>query len=69
MADLPTSTPVAVPELSPLLTAMEENLHGHIAFLQQQRPEMRVEDHKDLLLVDSGLPTETFDKTARAHLG
>ena len=61
MADFPTSTPVVVPEPSPLLAAMEENLHGHVAFLQRQRPEMRVEGHEDLLSVNSGLPMETFD--------
>ena len=46
---------------------MEEIPHGHIAILQRQRPEMRVEDRKDLLPVNSRLPMETFDKIARAN--
>ena len=67
MADLPTSTPVVVPELSPPLAAMEEFPHGHIAILQRQRPEMKVEDRDDLRPVNSGLPMETFDKIAPAN--
>lgn len=53
---------------SPLLTAMEENLHDHIAFVPRSTPGMIVRDEPDLLLVDSGLPSDTFNKVARAHL-
>ena len=53
---------------TPLLEAMEENLHGHIAFVQKQLPAMTVDDREDLLLVDAHLPTDTFNKIARARL-
>jgi ribosomal protein S18 acetylase RimI-like enzyme len=53
---------------SPLLEAMEDNLHAHVAFLQRQLPGMYVEDRGDLLLVDSGLQTDTFNKILRARL-
>ncbi len=53
---------------TPLLEAMEANLHGHIAFVQKQSPTMTVDDRQDLLLVDSRLPTDTFNKIARARL-
>ena len=46
---------------------MEEFPHGHIAILQRQRPEMKVEDRDDLRPVNSGLPMETFDKIAPAN--
>ena len=62
------ATPVVISALSPLLAAMEENLHGHVAFVQRRRPEMTVDDREDLLLIDSGLPTDTFNKIARARL-
>src|SRR6266852_3099352 len=51
-----------------VLQAIEQNLHEHVAFLQRQIPGMIVEDREDLLLVDSGLPTDTFNKIARARL-
>ncbi len=47
---------------------MEENLHGHISFVQRQMPGMFVDDCSDLLLVDSGLATDTFNKITRARL-
>jgi GNAT superfamily N-acetyltransferase len=53
---------------SPLLAALEENLHGHFTFVQQRHPGMTVDDRADLLLVDSALPTDTFNKIARARL-
>ncbi len=55
-------------QVSPLLVGMEKNLHGHIAFVQRQQPGMTVDDCSDLLLVDSGLPTDTYNKIARARL-
>ena len=54
--------------LTPLLLASEENLHGHISFVQRSIPGMTVLDHEDLLLVDSELPSDTFNKVARARL-
>lgn len=51
-----------------LLEAMEENLHGHITFIPRHRPGMVVDDREDLLLVDSGLPNDGFNKVARARL-
>jgi GNAT superfamily N-acetyltransferase len=56
------------PEPTPLLHAMEHNLHEHVAFVQRQVPGMYVEDTPNLLLVDSGLPADTFNKIARARL-
>jgi ribosomal protein S18 acetylase RimI-like enzyme len=53
---------------SSLLAAMEENLHGHIAYLQRSTPGMVVRDEGDLFLVDSGLACDTFNKVARARL-
>jgi ribosomal protein S18 acetylase RimI-like enzyme len=50
------------------LILMEDNLHGHVAYLQRQLPGMHVGDAGDLLLVDSGLPCETFNKICRARL-
>jgi ribosomal protein S18 acetylase RimI-like enzyme len=54
--------------LTPLLVAAEENLHGHISFLQRSVPGMTVLDQEDLLLVDSGLASDTFNKIGRARL-
>lgn len=62
------SASAPMPELSPLAVAMEENLHGHITYVQRQLPGMLVDDREDLLLVDSGLPTDTFNKVCRARL-
>jgi ribosomal protein S18 acetylase RimI-like enzyme len=55
-------------EVSSLAAAMEHNLHGHVSFVQRRLPEMFVDDREDLLLVDSGLPTDTFNKICRARL-
>ncbi|MBI3694283.1 MAG: GNAT family N-acetyltransferase, partial [Acidobacteria bacterium] len=59
---------IIVPTPTPLLEAVEENLHGHIAFVQKQLPTMTVDDREDLLLVDSHLLTDTLNKIARARL-
>ncbi|MBI1940985.1 MAG: GNAT family N-acetyltransferase [Acidobacteria bacterium] len=59
---------VIIPDLSPLLVAMEENLHGHVAYVQRRLAGMTVEDREDLLLTDSGLHSDTFNKIARARL-
>lgn len=47
---------------------MEENLHAHIAFVARATAGMLVRDTSDLLLVDSGLPSDTFNKLARARM-
>jgi ribosomal protein S18 acetylase RimI-like enzyme len=54
--------------LTPLLQAAEENLHGHISFVQRSVPGMTVLDQQGLLLVDSGLASDTFNKIGRARL-
>ena len=48
--------------------AMEENLAGHAAFVQRSCAGMTVIDTPDLLLVDSGLPGDSFNKILRARL-
>jgi ribosomal protein S18 acetylase RimI-like enzyme len=53
--------------LTPLLIAAEENLDGHISFLQRSIPGMTVLDQEDLLLVDSGFRSDTFNKIGRAR--
>ncbi|MBI3471806.1 MAG: GNAT family N-acetyltransferase, partial [Candidatus Solibacter usitatus] len=60
--------PVIVSPLPPLLEAMEENLHGHVAYVQRRTPVMQVDDRADLLLVESGLPCDSFNKILRARL-
>jgi ribosomal protein S18 acetylase RimI-like enzyme len=51
-----------------LLEVMEENLHAHVAYVQSRLFGMFVDDREDLLLVDSGLASDTFNKIARARL-
>jgi ribosomal protein S18 acetylase RimI-like enzyme len=53
---------------TPLLSATEQNLHEHIAFVQRSTPGMTVLEEGDLLVVDSGLSSNTFNKIARARL-
>jgi len=53
--------------LTPLLIAAEENLHGHISFLPRSIPGTTVIDRDDLLLIDSGQPSDTFNKIGRAR--
>jgi hypothetical protein len=51
-----------------LLTAIEKNLHEHIAFVQRSTPGMTVLDQADLLVVDPGISSDTFNRMARARL-
>lgn len=51
-----------------LLNAIEHNPHEHIAFVQRSTPGMTVLDEEGLLMVDSGLSSDTFNKIARARL-
>jgi len=53
---------------TPLMIAAEENLHEHISLLQRTTPGMKVLDHEDLLLVDSGVASDTFNKVARTRI-
>jgi GNAT superfamily N-acetyltransferase len=48
--------------------AAEANLVVHIRWVQERAPGMRVDDTPDLLVVDSGLPSDTFNFAARARL-
>lgn len=48
---------------------MEDNLAGHFAYLPGLTEGMLVEEGLDLVLVDSGLPTDTFNAVCRAKLG
>jgi GNAT superfamily N-acetyltransferase len=51
-----------------LLAAMDANLGVHMAWLQAGLPGGQVRDDPDLLLVDSGFPTDTFNCVCRARL-
>ena len=46
----------------------EENLAAHLAHLVRRYPGASVEDGPDVLLVDSGLGSDTFNKVARARV-
>jgi len=46
---------------------MEENFAAHLAYLARRFPGARVMDEPDVLLVDSGLCSDTFNKVARAR--
>ena len=48
--------------------AMEDNLAGHFSFLPGLTEGMLVEEGADLILVDSGLPSDTFNAVCRARL-
>lgn len=54
--------------LAELHTAMEANLATHMAWVQARLPGARVVDAPDLLLVDSGFATDTFNVICRAQL-
>jgi hypothetical protein len=51
-----------------MLDAVEENLCGHLTLIPRHRAGMVVEDREDLLLVDSGLPNESFNQVAAVRL-
>jgi GNAT superfamily N-acetyltransferase len=48
--------------------AAAANLAVHMSWVQRRTPGMRVDDAPDLLLVDCGLPTDTFSYVARARI-
>jgi hypothetical protein len=47
---------------------MEANMHGHMAYFAGRTPSMEVLDDPDLLLINSGLPSDTFNVVCRAQL-
>jgi hypothetical protein len=54
--------------LEQLNTAAEANMVAHMAWLQQRTAGMQVLADDQLILVDSGLPTDTFNIVCRARL-
>ncbi len=50
------------------LEAMDANLAAHVSYVQRRLPGMFVDDRADLLIVDSGLATDTFNKILRTRL-
>lgn len=54
--------------MSDLDRIADDNLHLHMRWVQERTPGMRVFDDEDLLIVDSGLDTDTFSFVARARL-
>jgi ribosomal protein S18 acetylase RimI-like enzyme len=51
-----------------LAAAANANLVVHFSWVQQRAPSMRVSDAHDLVMVDSGLPCDTFNVVCRARL-
>ncbi len=47
---------------------MEANMHGHMAYFPAGTPSMGVLDDPDLLLINAGLPSDTFNIVCRAQL-
>jgi hypothetical protein len=64
------SVTTTVIETSPtrIMEAMEENLAGHVSFLQRRLDGMMVDEREGLILVDSGLKSDTFNKILGARL-
>jgi ribosomal protein S18 acetylase RimI-like enzyme len=51
-----------------LASAADENLAAHAGWVQSRTPGMRALNAPDLVLVDSGLPCDTFNLVCRARL-
>ena len=51
-----------------LLSAADDNLVMHASWIHQQTPGMRVASTPELVVVDSGLPCDTFNLVCRARL-
>ena len=47
---------------------MEQNLDGHVSFVQSQLPGMSVQRSDDLTIVDSGLGSDTFNKVLSSRM-
>jgi GNAT superfamily N-acetyltransferase len=56
------------PDMAAAAKAMEANLWDHLVFLTKGRKDAVVQDTPDLLLVDSGLPSDSFNKIGRCAL-
>jgi hypothetical protein len=59
--------PVEIGDLG-LAAAADDNLAVHAGWVQERLPEMRVRIERDPVLVDSGLPCDTFNLVCRARL-
>jgi ribosomal protein S18 acetylase RimI-like enzyme len=62
-----------VPDASPerkraLLEAADQNLHTHMSWVQQRVPGMHLVVDDQLMLADSGLPSDTFNFISRTRL-
>lgn len=57
-----------LPEIlnSMLMEAMEANMFGYVAYCAARLPQMTVLDEDDFLIVNSGLPSDTFNYICRA---
>jgi ribosomal protein S18 acetylase RimI-like enzyme len=62
-------SPLESPSGAKLFEAAEANFVTHAGWLPRLQPGMRVIDESDLLLIDSGLPCDTFNLICRARLG
>jgi GNAT superfamily N-acetyltransferase len=60
--------PISIPCPSALMRSIEANLHGYIACVHRRQPSMVLWDLPTYLLADSGLPSDTFNKVARARI-
>ncbi len=62
--------PVLIPdnEVTPVIRAMEANLVGHFRFDRSQLPNAYMIDSPELLLIDSGYRSDTFNIITRANL-
>lgn len=49
-----------------LIAAMEANMFGYMAYYANQLPQMEVFDRDDFLLINSGLPSDTFNYVCRS---
>ena len=63
-ADLSGATPLPLT----IQDQLESNLCGHVSFVARSTAGMRVSDAGDLVVVDSGLPSDTFNIVCRARL-
>jgi hypothetical protein len=56
------------PDPTPILEAVEVNLVEHVSYVQRHLAGMEVDAHDDLVLVDSGLGSDKFNKILGARL-
>jgi hypothetical protein len=60
--------PLKDPSRAELFEAADANFVVHGGWLPRHHPGMRVIDQRDLVLIDSGLPCDTFNVICRARL-